>query len=69
MNVVQARPAKLGRGYVGEAPKGPVVEFYDEIPNHELSLDDFEVFALARLKVRPLHNAFLTRPNTMYLHK
>lgn len=52
MNVVQARPAKLGRGYVGEGPKGPMVEFYDEIPNHELSLDDFEVFALARLKVR-----------------
>ena len=53
MNVVQAhRPAKIGRAVVGEASNGPAVQFYDEIPNHEMSLDDFEVFALSRLKVR-----------------
>ena len=53
MNVIQTRrPAKLGPGSISDAPKGPACEFYDDIPNFELSLDDFEVYALARLKVR-----------------
>jgi hypothetical protein len=30
----------------------PPINFYDQPPNKELSLDDFEVFALKRLKVR-----------------
>jgi hypothetical protein len=29
------------------------VNLYSEIPNYELSLDEFEVFALKRLKVSP----------------
>lgn len=29
----------------------PSINFYHEIPNFELSLDEFEEFALARLKV------------------
>jgi hypothetical protein len=51
MNVVQSHSAKIGRGLVNDSSKASAVEFYEEIPNHELSLDDFEVFALARLKV------------------
>lgn len=54
MNVVQtSKPTKIGRGHVASNSKASAVEFYDDIPNCELSLDDFEVFALARLKVRP----------------
>jgi hypothetical protein len=53
MSVFQtSRPTKVGRGVVNASPKAAAVEFYDDIPNCELSLDDFEVFALAPLKVR-----------------
>jgi hypothetical protein len=51
MNVVHSHSAKISRGFVSDPSKGYAVEFYEEIPNQELSLDDFEVFALARLKV------------------
>ena len=30
------------------------LNFYSNVPNYELSLDEFEKMALARLKVRPL---------------
>jgi hypothetical protein len=51
MNVVHSHPTKIGRGLLSDSSKTYAVEFYEVIPNHELSLDDFEVFALARLKV------------------
>mmetsp|Transcript_23527 Transcript_23527/g.34202 ORF Transcript_23527/g.34202 Transcript_23527/m.34202 type:complete len:95 (-) Transcript_23527:112-396(-) len=40
-----------------EAP----LDFYAEIPSYELSLDEFEEFALARLKVRLHLLFFVTR--------
>ena len=53
MNVVQSnRPQKVSLGSVSPGvSSGPTVEFYNDIPDCELSLDDFEEFALARLKV------------------
>lgn len=55
MNAVQVRPTKVLSGSSQEQEsvgKSPAVEFYDELPNLELSLDEFEVYALARLTVR-----------------
>ena len=51
MNVVQSRPV---RNRVSEEPRATrqAVDFYQDIPNFELSLDEFEEYALARLKVR-----------------
>jgi hypothetical protein len=51
MNVVPNRVSSLGKVLTSDEPNPYTVEFYDEIPNFELSLDEFEVFALARLKV------------------
>jgi hypothetical protein len=54
MNVVGSKPSsRLGRPSLDGSVKSIAssVCFYDDIPNFELSLDEFEEFALARLKV------------------
>ena len=53
MNIVKSRtsgnlPKKEGAVSAGSQP----ISLYQEIPNMEVSLDDFEEFALDRLKVR-----------------
>lgn len=56
MNVVSSRPSRLGRGHVGDesSKRSSVVSFYSEVPSFELSLDEFEEYALSRLKVKPV---------------
>ena len=49
MNVVGSAALKLPKAEEA-APKNPV-NLYNDAPNYELSLDEFEVFALKRLKV------------------
>jgi hypothetical protein len=51
MNVVQNRVSSLGKVLTSDESNPYTIEFYDEIPSFELSIDEFEVFALARLKV------------------
>ena len=52
MNVVQSRSSR-NRVTTEEKTKKAQgrVDFYDDIPHYELSLDEFEQYALARLKV------------------
>ena len=59
MNVagpVRARPAPLsgrrGRDSIGGGAPSSDVDLYLDTPAFELSLDEFEEYALARLKVR-----------------
>jgi hypothetical protein len=52
MNVVQSRPVQSRT--TEDASSGAskqAVNFYRDIPSYELSLDEFEEYALARLKV------------------
>lgn len=50
MNVVSSRPVK--KLTEEKASKFlQKVDFYDDVPHYELSLDEFEEYALARLKV------------------
>ena len=50
MNVVSSRPVK--KLTEEKASKSlQKVDFYEEVPHYELSLDEFEEYALARLKV------------------
>jgi hypothetical protein len=50
MNVVSSRPVK--KLTEEKASKSlQKVDFYDDVPHYELSLDEFEEYALARLKV------------------
>lgn len=51
MNVVQTRPSRNRVVEEKSSKKGQTVDFYQEIPQYELSLDEFEEYALARLKV------------------
>jgi len=54
MNVVSSRPIRSAIIKAEEqrtAASISDINFYNEVPNFELSLDDFEEFALARLKV------------------
>lgn len=51
MNVVQSRPSKKLEEEKS-SKTSQKVDFYQDIPHYELSLDDFEEYALARLKVR-----------------
>mmetsp|Transcript_20504 Transcript_20504/g.59414 ORF Transcript_20504/g.59414 Transcript_20504/m.59414 type:complete len:476 (+) Transcript_20504:64-1491(+) len=54
MNVVKSkssRSSSLPRGVKSEVQVASKVNLYQEIPNIEVSLDDFEEFALDRLKV------------------
>ena len=55
MNVVKSRSSNLPRGatsLAGQFVKAvPKINLYQEIPTMEVSLDDFEEFALDRLKV------------------
>lgn len=59
MNVVKSKSSRANNAVPrrGGGVKGEVmpakVNLYQEIPNLEVSLDDFEEFALDRLKVRP----------------
>lgn len=52
MNVVQSRPvsSRITEDSASRATK-QVIDFYRDIPSYELSLDEFEEYALARLKV------------------
>ena len=56
MNVVKSRITSLPRANAsldGQQVKAtPNINLYQEIPTIEVSLDDFEEFALDRLKVR-----------------
>lgn len=53
MNVVKSKSARVNALPKGKAEaQGAKVNLYQEIPNIEVSLDDFEEFALDRLKVR-----------------
>ena len=56
MNVVKSRSNNLPRPTTsldGQYAKAiPNIDLYQEIPSVEVSLDDFEEFALDRLKVR-----------------
>ena len=58
MNVVRARSNNLPRASAsldGQNVKAtPNINLYQEIPTVEVSLDDFEEFALDRLKVRKI---------------
>eukprot|EP00544_Gedaniella_sp_CCMP2646_P002855 CAMPEP_0202506004 /NCGR_PEP_ID=MMETSP1361-20130828/48951_1 /ASSEMBLY_ACC=CAM_ASM_000849 /TAXON_ID=210615 /ORGANISM="Staurosira complex sp., Strain CCMP2646" /LENGTH=63 /DNA_ID=CAMNT_0049139891 /DNA_START=34 /DNA_END=221 /DNA_ORIENTATION=- len=50
MNVVSSRPVKnLTEEKASKSLQK--VDFYDDVPHYELSLDEFEEYALARLKV------------------
>ena len=51
MNVVQTRPVRNRLSEEPRAAKQQAVDFYQDIPSFELSLDEFEEYALARLKV------------------
>jgi len=64
MNVIHSAAAleekRLRRNKQAAADTKPSVNFYRESPHFELSLDDFEVFALKRLKVgTSLHECIL----------
>ena len=52
MNVIQSAANILNESKKDAKQKAPSVNFYRESPNFELTLDEFEVFALKRLKVR-----------------
>jgi hypothetical protein len=56
MNVVRSaeeQKLSLQRASAAAAVTQPLgINFYETIPNYELTLDDFEVYALKRLKVR-----------------
>lgn len=58
MNVVKSRSNNLPRATAsldGQNVKAaPNINLYQEIPTVEVSLDDFEEFALDRLKVRKM---------------
>jgi hypothetical protein len=62
MNVVKSRSNNLPRATasvdVQFAKAIPNINLYQEIPTMEVSLDDFEEFALDRLKVRMKIDAF-----------
>lgn len=51
MNVVQSRPSRSRVTEEKTSKKAQTVDFYDNVPQYELSLDEFEEYALARLKV------------------
>lgn len=51
MNVVQSRPSRNRMTEEKSSNKSQNVDFYQDIPSYELSLDEFEEYALARLKV------------------
>ena len=66
MNVVRtksSRSASLLKDKVEN--QATTVNLYQEIPNFEVSLDDFEEYALDRLKVCILYQRYLT---LLYLH-
>ena len=51
MNVISATPRSLPTAEK-VALAAPQVNLYNDVPMKELSLDEFEVYALKRLKVR-----------------
>ena len=72
MNVVRTKSLRanvLPRGVKSEGVQPAKVNLYQEIPNVEVSLDDFEEFALDRLKVRTpsrkLFDDFPYHPHTL----
>jgi hypothetical protein len=52
MNVVKSASSRALPKAVTSSSTAVKVNLYQEIPNLEVSLDDFEEFALDRLKVR-----------------
>lgn len=47
---------------VGTVKQQPLINFYRENPSFELTLDEFEVYALKRLKVRDGASLILSIP-------
>jgi hypothetical protein len=58
MNVIPSTAALSKRKAEGTASLPRKVNFYFDSPNIELSLDEFEVYAMKRLKVRNRGSCF-----------
>lgn len=56
MNAIRSTTPLVRKSVQPEKTFKQDLNFYNDIPSHELSIDEFEELALARLKVRFLHS-------------